>query len=203
MNLKNIAGQSNADFHVHSKYSRDSILRPRKIVEFANRTKKIIAITDHNEIAGALEAKKFDTENRIIIGEEIEITDVGGEVLAYGIQEKIRPGKFQEVVEAIHQQEGLAVLSHPFRTGYLFKKQLPEFPDETIKIIDGVEVYNARNSRTENRLAEELADKYGKIKTRGSDAHMTWELYFFSHNRTWLNLVKNFLTVLIKFFKSI
>ncbi len=132
MNFEKIASQPNADLHVHTRYSSDSFLCPKKIVAFANRRKKIIAITDHNEIAGALEAKKHDRENRIIVGEEIETTDWKGEILALGIREKISPGLALEVVEKIHRQGGTAVLSHPFRAGYIFKKKSKPIPREII-----------------------------------------------------------------------
>ena len=57
MEFEKICNLDNIDLHVHTRYSADSFMSPEKIVRFAEKYKKIIAITDHNEIAGALEAK--------------------------------------------------------------------------------------------------------------------------------------------------
>lgn len=203
MDFREICRKENIDLHVHTKYSKDSFSDPKKIVEFANKHGKIIAITDHNEINGALEAKKIDKENRIIVGEEIRTTDLKIEILAYDIQEKINPGTALNIIEKIHNQGGIAVFSHPARSGYILKKNTKLIPLEIIAEIDGVEVYNARCSREENRKALELARKYGKIETRGSDAHMAWELNLFSYNNIFLNLLKNILTILIKIIRNL
>jgi len=49
------------DLHIHSKYSYDGILEPRDIVKIAiKRGLDGIAITDHNTVKGALEAKKYE-----------------------------------------------------------------------------------------------------------------------------------------------
>ena len=52
-----------SDFHIHTKYSYDSILEPRVLVKHALRKgTSILAITDHNTIQGIFailkEAKK-------------------------------------------------------------------------------------------------------------------------------------------------
>ena len=49
------------DLHVHSKYSRDSILSPEKIISVAKRKKLDgVAVTDHNTIRGGLAAFKLN-----------------------------------------------------------------------------------------------------------------------------------------------
>ena len=129
--------------------------------------------------------------------------DIGAEILAYDIRKKIEAGKAAEIIKEIHDQGGMAVLAHPFRSGYLWRKKIPAYPDDIIQAIDGVEVWNTRNSRKENAKALLFAENYKKIKARGSDAHMMWELYFGNYNCILLNLLKNFLTVLIKQIKKI
>jgi predicted metal-dependent phosphoesterase TrpH len=203
MKFKDLSNRDNVDLHVHTKYSDDSFMSPEKIVRFAEKYKKIIAITDHNEIAGALEAKKYDKENRIIVGEEIMAMDIGREILAYGIQRKIEPGGAMDIVREIHSQGGMAVLPHPFRRGYLLRIKCPVYPDDVIQAVDGVEVFNARNSQKENTKALLFADKHGKIKIKGSDAHMMWELHIANYNFILLNLFKNILTLLTKLIKKI
>lgn len=203
MDFKDICDLKNVDLHVHTGYSNDSFTSPRSIVEFAGKKNKIIAITDHNEIGGALAAKKFDRENRIIIGEEIKTTDLGIEIMAYGIRSKIFPGKAADVVTTIHRQGGTAVLSHPCRRGYFLKIRVKKIPEEIIKSVDGIEVYNARNSESENEAALEMAKKYKKLQTRGSDAHFRWELYLMNRENIILNLTKNILTLFAKAVKKV
>jgi len=202
MDFLEICQKENIDLHVHTWHSKDSLSDPKKIVEFAEKYKKIIAITDHNEIEGALEAKKIDKENRIIVGEEIKTTDLGIEILAYNIRKKIDPGKAADIIREIHSQGGVAVLSHPTRTGYIFKSFPKIIPPEIISEVDGVEVFNSRCSEKENKKALELAGRHGKIETRGSDAHMIWEMKTMEKNDIFLNLFKNLLTIVTRIIKN-
>ena len=75
------------EFHCHTHASKDSLTRPADLVSAARR-KGIdrVVVTDHNSIAGALEAQTIDPE-LIIVGEEI-MTD-RGEILAAFVQEEI------------------------------------------------------------------------------------------------------------------
>ena len=53
----------NFDLHIHSKYSFDSIMSPKRIVKVAqDNGLDCIAITDHDSIKGGLEAKKYENE---------------------------------------------------------------------------------------------------------------------------------------------
>ncbi|MCJ7626145.1 MAG: PHP domain-containing protein, partial [Anaerolineaceae bacterium] len=59
------------DFHIHTKYSKDSLIDIDKLIAVAKkRHLDRIAITDHNTIQGAIRAQKVDHE-MVIIGEEI------------------------------------------------------------------------------------------------------------------------------------
>ena len=67
------------DFHIHTRYSFDSLMKPKKIMKIAKKIGlNAVAILDHNTIRGALETKKFekDYDIRVIVGAEIN-TDVG------------------------------------------------------------------------------------------------------------------------------
>ena len=59
------------DFHCHTRYSKDSLTTPEKLLEACKRKGlDRVVITDHNTIAGALHAQKLDPQ-RVIVGEEI------------------------------------------------------------------------------------------------------------------------------------
>ncbi len=157
------------DLHVHSKYSRDSVLSPEKIISIAKRRNLDgVAITDHNTIKGGLAASKLNKSKDfdVIIGTEIksEYDDIIGLFLS----EEIRARTFTEVVDEIHDQGGLCVLAHPYRRY--------KFPERLVEHVDLVEGFNARSSKNENNRAVALAQTFRKPMTAGSDAHLSFEI---------------------------
>jgi hypothetical protein len=165
------------DLHIHSKYSFDSISKPSKILKIAKkRNLNGIAITDHNTIRGAIEAKhilKNNKENNffVIIGTEIG-TD-RGDILGLFIEEEIKSRSTLEVIDEIKHKGGLAILPHPYkRTGHII--------EEIITRVDAIEGFNARGEQrscqSRNKLALNLAKAANKPLTAGSDAHFYFEI---------------------------
>jgi len=157
------------ELHIHSTFSLDSMVRPVEIVKIAkSRGIKALAITDHNEIGGALEAKKLagDLGVEIIIGEELA-TD-NGDIIGLFLKEKIIERDALIAIDKIHAQGGIAVLPHPFRSH--------DLTDEIVEKVDAIEVYNARNREELNQQAIELAQKHHKPMIAGSDAHFAEEI---------------------------
>ena len=157
------------DLHVHTKYSKDSINDPRWIIKIAKKKGlNGVAITDHNTIKGGWIAKKEskDTDIEIILGEEIK-TDIG-DIIGLWITEEIKSRNWEEVIDEIHSQGGIAVLPHPYRGHKLI--------EEVAKRVDVIEVLNARTPKQLNRKAYELAVKLHKGFSAGSDAHMLFEI---------------------------
>lgn len=94
-------------------YSSDSIITPKDLVAFAKkRSLDAIAITDHNQIEGALTlAKKID----LLIIPGIEVSTQGGHVVGLNVKQIIPRGlSVDETVDCIHKAGGLAVACHPF-----------------------------------------------------------------------------------------
>lgn len=162
------------DLHIHSKYSKDSVLEPEDIVKLAiKRGLRGIAITDHNTIKGGMKAKQIGTDDfDIIVGSEI-LTDKG-EVIGLFLNEEIRPGSLLEVVAQIRDQEGIVVIPHPFdefRNNALFPAE------EDVILIDAVEGFNSRCIvQSRNERAIEFAALYNLSITAGSDAHLASEI---------------------------
>lgn len=156
------------DFHIHSKYSYDSICTPKRILRTAKKKGLSgVAITDHNTIRGGLEALKIDSDIDIIVGSEIK-TDKG-EIIALFVNEEIKSGGYEDVMGQIRDQDGIIVLPHPYKTG--------KEPFEALtKKVDIIEIMNARRSRELNDKAMELAKNINKPKIGGSDAHMAFEI---------------------------
>src|SRR5215510_15021122 len=78
-----------ADLHVHSIWS-DGSQTPAAIVKAAAGHVDVLAITDHDEIRGALAAREFAREHPelgldVVVGEEV--STLNGHVLALWIEE--------------------------------------------------------------------------------------------------------------------
>ena len=159
------------DFHIHSKYSFDSILEPKKIIKVAKKKGLDgVAITDHNSIKGSLDAQKInkDQDFLVIIGSEINTEK--GDIIGLFLNEEIKSRNSIEVIDEIHEQDGIVVLPHPYRGHEI---------DELRKILDRIdliEVFNARNNELQNRKAGELATTCKMHTTAGSDAHFSSEI---------------------------
>jgi hypothetical protein len=164
------------DLHMHTWFSPDSKTDPADLVERArslglNR----IAITDHNTIEGALAARAL-APDLVIVGEEID-TAVGGELIAYFVREPVPAGLApDEAIRRLRSQGAVVSVSHPLdglRGSAMGERHTLAIIDQ----VDALEVFNARCLRPgDNRRAAELAARYHKAGTAGSDAHTLGEL---------------------------
>ena len=157
------------DLHVHTGYSYDSSASPKEMVDEAiKRGINCLAITDHNEIEGALKSLEYVKGKPILIIPGIEIKSKEGDILALNVKEKI-PDKLsaKETIKKIREMGGLAIIPHPFGWFSRFKKNL----EELVKEIDGIEVLNASAFCPQNKKALAFAQKFNFLWTCGSDAH--------------------------------
>ena len=163
-------GQSmRIDLHVHTRYSGHSLLRPERIVEIARkRNLDALAITDHDEIQGAIEVSRmFPT----IIGEEVTSED--GDIIGLFLTEKVQRGSAKQVMESIRAQGGLVIVPHPFdstRGGAVMS-------EEVCASADCIEVFNSRVVRkADNERARTFAELKNIPAVVGSDAHTSMEI---------------------------
>lgn len=165
----------NVELHCHTYHSSDSLMLPKQILQACDRRGiDLIAITDHNSIAGARETAALDPE-RVIIGEEILTTE--GEILGYFVQEEIPRGlPPMEVVERLKAQGAVISIAHPFdpTRGCRWSMETLEtlFPH-----LDALEVLNARcwNNQPNDKAAD-IARNAMLYGTAGSDAHAPAEV---------------------------
>lgn len=159
------------DLHVHTKYSPDSLLEPKTVVKLAlKRGLSAIAITDHNTIKGSLATMREASSVKnlmIIAGIEVK-TDVG-DVIGLYVEDEIKAGDFNMVVEEIRHQDGLVVLPHPYNRHEGAVEELASYADV-------VEVLNGRSSRVKNAKALRLANDLDIPAIACSDAHFSFEI---------------------------
>ncbi len=166
-------GFIHCDLHMHTDHSPDCATPVDVLLETAKRRGLgAIAITDHNEISGAHEARKRADGIKVIVSEEVK-TAHEGEVIGLFIEEKIPRGmSLKETIDAIHAQGGLAYVPHPF-------DRLHAVPDyehllKVVEDIDVLEVFNARVAVPGfNEEARRFAAKYRVVAGAGSDSHVT------------------------------
>jgi predicted metal-dependent phosphoesterase TrpH/glycosyltransferase involved in cell wall biosynthesis len=160
------------DLHLHTSWSHDCAIDvPDLLTHAETEGLGAIAITDHNVFGGAREALAATTSLTVIPGEEIK-TDEQGEVIGLFLAEEIPRGMpFGDTLAAIHAQDGLAYLPHPF-------DRMHAIPDAAtlrrhLDEIDVFEVYNARLLfDAYNDEALRFARKYNLTMGAGSDAHV-------------------------------
>lgn len=168
-----------AEFHVHTRYSKDSILNKYFILLKCKINKiKVIAITDHNEIDGALKYQKFLKKYgiEVIIGEEILTKD--GEIIGLYLTRKIKEGQsIEETINQIKEQGGLIYLPHPYDEKRFKTVLNPKKQKEFKKFFDFIEIHNGRN--ISNKFDEKQKEIQVKLQIQpiiGSDAHSFIEI---------------------------
>jgi predicted metal-dependent phosphoesterase TrpH len=161
------------DLHSHTRYSdgTEDIADHLRAARRAGLQR--VAVTDHNTIAGALEAVKLDPEF-VIPGEEIETTE--GEILGYYVSVEVPKGLEPEEAIARLRTQGAAIsVSHPFDP--LRAPWREEVLARILPLVDAIEGFNARCSTpANNRRAAAFALAHKKPITAGSDAHTPFEL---------------------------
>jgi predicted metal-dependent phosphoesterase TrpH len=166
------------DLHMHTDHSYDCAT-PVEVLLATAREQGIgaIAITDHNEISGALEAREQAAGSgaqppvKVIVAEEVK-TDGEGEVIGLFIKEKIPRGlTMKETIAEIKRQGGLVYVPHPFDRMH----SVPDYEHLLANLdqIDAIEVFNPRVAiGAFNDEAARFAAKYRIVAGAGSDSHV-------------------------------
>lgn len=82
---------------------------------------------------------------------------------------------YDEIIRLIKDCGGIAVLAHPFRYNPTFYNN-PEEMEKYVLVLknaglDGIEAYYSTHDKYQIEICENIAQKYGLIKTGGSDWH--------------------------------
>ncbi|THE66465.1 PHP domain-containing protein [Salinadaptatus halalkaliphilus] len=162
------------ELHVHSALSYDGRDPVELILEQAEAVGlDAIAVTDHDELEASLEAARRAPEYGLVGIPGMEISSKAGHILGFGLEEPVPPGlSYESTIEAIHAQNGLAVIPHPFQESR--HGVLARVSQEDLRKGDAIEVYNSRLlTGRANRQARRFAEERGMAMTAGSDAHIS------------------------------
>lgn len=169
---------SKADTHIHTSYS-DGLMTPEETVATiaGSSDLRVIAITDHDTVEGALAAQHFAQNHasklEVIIGQEIST----GEGDVVGLFLKSTLPRFQTAlaaIEAIHAQGGLAVAVHPFSRWTILglmhgvSQKIFQLPFDAVEVQNGFPgnfINNPLTSWLNRRVGQQLPE------LGGSDSH--------------------------------
>lgn len=163
------------EFHCHTIHSKDSITQiPALMAACRARGIDRVVITDHNTIAGALEAKAQQPD-MVIVGEEIMTQE--GELLAAFVHKEIPPGlPANQAIHRLREQDAFISVSHPFDRLRAGGWRLPDLLTIT-PLVDAIEIFNARCFPPSfNHQASAFAKAHHLAGTVGSDAHALFEV---------------------------
>lgn len=170
-----------ADLHMHTTYSYDGTATVPAVLRRAREVGlSVIAITDHDEITGALEAVKLAQFYGVEVIPGLEITTAEGDLLALFVTKAVPKGlSLVETVLKVRALGGICIAPHPGARGMGMKSlsmaailralRIPEVADTLI----GIETYNATAlDRVSISTARLLASGLNLASVGNSDAHV-------------------------------
>ena len=181
------------DLHFHTDHS-DGLPDVRETLKRAKELNIGVAITDHNEISGSLEACRRSNGTLVVPGievatyERVHLLFYFSEVkeLEKFYRKLVKPNKMddpfsrtklrtKDLISRAKDYNCLSCAAHPSASGFTGVSRVKLDP-ETIEKIDLVEVLNGHTSVQRNLRAGEWARQYRKAPSGGSDGHTIGEL---------------------------
>ena len=158
------------DLHIHSEHSPDGRMPLNEIVARC-KAKGLngCAVCDHDRVL----TEHVSTPDFLLIP-GVEVSTQYGHLLGLFVSQPIETRDFEEAVQRIHAQGGIAVLAHPFE-----HHTDPARIEPIVHLLDGVEVWNSRADRKiscANIYAECFAEEHQLRCFAGSDAHLPQEV---------------------------
>jgi len=170
-----------ADLHIHTIYSYDGTASVPAVLTRARQIGlDVIAITDHDEIAGALKAMELAPNYGVEVIPASEVTTAEGDLLALNITQTIERGRpLVETVLRIGELGGFCIAPHPMAGGFGMKSLsaysiLKALRNRDVsRTLIALETYNATAlDRWSNQYAGILAERLDITQTASSDAHV-------------------------------
>ena len=170
-----------ADLHIHSIYSHDATTTVRAILKQASDVGlNIIAVADHDEIRGSLEAQELAPKYGLEVIPAAEITTKEGHLVALWIHQPPPAGmSLADTLIHIGKQGGIAIAPHPFNNlpGSLsMESVVGALTDPRSKaVLKGIETHNM-GTQAFDTIAQKLSIYLPLAKIASSDAHVYWAI---------------------------
>lgn len=193
--LKNIGFQA-VDMHFHTEHSMDAVSQISATLKKCKKRGYGVAVTDHNEVSGALKAWKNRGDVFVVPGMEAS-TQEGAHALYYfyNIHDCLRfytqvvkplkrknpfflPISIDALMEKARGYNAVIATAHPYGVGKIGIKKirLKRKMKDVEKRFHLSEGLNGANLRKLNKKAIAWGKLIGKGMTAGSDGHLTREL---------------------------
>ena len=169
-----------ADPHCHTTAS-DGMVTPAELVDAAIKAHiDLIAVTDHDTMASVKEVQQRGDAAGLIVVAGQEITTkwpAQTHVMGWFLEKPVKRGlSLEDSVAAIHEQNGLAIIPHPFMPVYFGSIQ-PGMLQRLLERhhVDGIEMMftvpiGARRRRLLDKFYARNSDRLG-APIGGSDCH--------------------------------
>ena len=164
------------DLHVHTRHSHDSAVPVDSVLQQCQSSGLgLVAITDHDNIRGGLEAREKAAGFPVVVGEEIK--SAKGDLIGLFLEEPVPPRLSPlETAKRVKDQGGLVGVPHPFDRVRPTAMGLRAI-DEILPWVDFLEGYNAHTFLArDNRRGAEFADAHSLPVVASSDSHSALEL---------------------------
>jgi len=170
---------SKADLHIHTTYSIDGTASVRETLESAARAKlDVIAITDHDEVRGALEARAISTEYGIQVISGAEVSTSEGHLIVLFIERNIPKGmSLIDTLITVREMGGIAIVAHPDHPvpSSISLQSILKALDhpQAREALQGIEVCNMNPTHSPfNQRSQKAADTLPLAHIASSDAHI-------------------------------
>lgn len=169
-----------ADLHIHTIHSYDGTCSVSAVLkQVADHTDlDVIAITDHNSLAGVREALELAPAYGIEVIPGCEVSTAEGHLLALFIDRPIQAGlSLIQTVQRVAEQGGLCIAAHPMAKGtsslrFSTIQHALQQPGVNHTLV-GVEAFNGGLVFTRrNPLVEAMAQALPLAQVGNSDAHV-------------------------------
>src|SRR5215204_1944167 len=170
-----------ADIHINTIYSYDATTTVRGILKQASSVGlNVIAITDHDDIRGAFDARELAAQYNLEVIPGVEVTTKDGHLLALFVDQIPPRGlSLDETLKHIGGMGGIAVAPHPFNQlpGSLsMDKVISTLTKPALKdVLRGIEIYNMTTQPFDEKV-QKISVYLPFAKTAGSDAHVYWAI---------------------------
>ena len=170
-----------ADLHIHSVYSPDATTTVRAILRQAkDAALNVIAVTDHDEFRGSLEAHELAKTYGIESIPGAEVSTREGHLLALWIHELPPKGlSLLDTLLLIGKQGGVAIAPHPFSSlpGSLSMESVVNaLTNPRAKaVLQGMETHNM-STQAFDSIAQKLSIYLPLAKLGASDSHVYWSI---------------------------